>query len=376
MKIVKIEPFIVRQKLNQSFYFSQWEYDTRTICIVKITADDGTYGWGEGYGPAFLIKAGIEFFAPFILGDDILNNESIWQKMYLRSLDYARKGIMLSAISAIDVALWDIKGKYFNLPVSVLLGGRQREEVLPYATGLYFTKAPDLVDKLVKEALMYKDQGFKAIKMKVGLGIKEDTNNVAKVRKAIGNDVDLMVDSNHAFSLKEAVQLSQNMEGLNIGWFEEPISPELYDDYAELRIKTKIPIAAGECEYLRFGFRQLFEKRCVDIAQPDICSAGGLTEVRKIVAMAETFGVEVVPHTWGTGIALSAALHLISTLNMQPGRMLKAEPMIEFDRTENELRDILVQPVFSLTNGKIKVPDRPGLGIDVDDAYLDRYKIS
>jgi D-galactarolactone cycloisomerase len=375
MKIAKIEPFVVSQKLDQSFYFSQWEYNSRTICIVKITADDGTYGWGEGYGPANMVKAGIDFFTPFILGSEILNIEVIWQKMYLRSLDYARRGIILSAISAIDVALWDLKGKYLNLPVSVLLGGRKREDILPYATGLYFTNGHKLTEKLVEEALMYKDQGFKAIKMKVGLGVKEDTMNVTKVRKAIGDDIDLMIDSNHAFSLKEAVRLARNLEDLNIGWFEEPLSPELYDEYTELRKRTSIPVAGGECEYLRFGFLQLFEKKCVDIAQPDICSSGGLTEVRKIANMAETFGVEVVPHTWGTGIALAAALHLISNLNTQPGRLKEPDMMIEFDRTENKLRDKLIQPTFMVNNGKIRVPDKPGLGVDVNSDLLKEYLV-
>jgi D-galactarolactone cycloisomerase len=184
-----------------------------------------------------------------------------------------------------------------------------------------------------------------------------------------------MIDSNHAFSLKEAIQFSKNIEYLNIGWFEEPISPEQYDGYAELRNKTTIPIAGGECEYLRYGFLQLFQKRCVDIAQPDICSSGGLTEVSKIIAMAETFGVEVVPHTWGTGIALSAALHMVSNLNMQPGRKMEVTPYIEFDRTENELRDQLIEPTFQLENGLIKVPDSPGLGVDVNEELLEKYSV-
>jgi D-galactarolactone cycloisomerase len=373
MKIVKIEPYVVTQKLGQSFYFSQWEYDTRSICIVKITAEDGSYGWGEGYGPAHLVHAGIKFFTPYIMGSSVLDTEVIWQKMYLRSLDYARRGIMLSAISAIDVALWDLKGKHLNLPVSVLLGGRKRQEVVPYATGLYFTNGKNLAGKLVDEALQYKSQGFTAIKMKVGLGVKEDTVNVTKVREAIGSEVELMIDSNHAYSLKEAAQLSKNLESCNLSWFEEPVSPECYVQYAELRRRTSIPIAGGECEYLRSGFLHLFQNNCVDIAQPDICSSGGITEVKKITNMAETFGVEVVPHTWGTGIALAAALHLISSLNFQPGRMKEPDMLVEFDRTENLLRDKLIQPTFQVENGKLRVPEKPGLGVDVDPYLLKEY---
>jgi len=373
MKIVKVEPFVVQSKLESSFYFSQWEYDTRVICLVKITADDGTYGWGEGYGPAHLIKAGVEFFSPLLLNEDPLHSEGLWQKMYRRSLDYARKGILVSALSAIDVALWDLKGKILNLPVSVLLGGRKREYVKPYATGMYFSGGNNLMQKLVDEALDYKTAGYNAMKMKVGLGIKKDIENVKAVREAIGPDIELMIDANHAFSLKEAAQLAHAVEEFNIAWFEEPVSPDHYECYAELRQKTSIPISGGECEYLCGGFLYLFQKRCVDIAQPDICSAGGLTEVKKIACLAQAFGVEFVPHTWGTGIALSAALQLLSNLDVVPGRLYEPDLLLEFDRTENPLRDELIVPKFNMENGVINIPDNPGLGVDVDEKLLEKF---
>lgn len=304
---------------------------------------------------------------------DVLQNEVIWQKMYLRSLDYARRGVLLAALSAIDIALWDIKGKILKLPVSILLGGRKREYVRPYATGLYFTESIHLTEKLVEEALQYKYEGFQAIKMKVGLGIEKDTINVHAVRKAIGDDIELMIDANHAFNLNEALKFIDIIKENRISWLEEPISPELYDSYYELRQKSTIPIAGGECEYLRNGFLQLFQKRCVDIAQPDICAAGGLTEVKKIVSMAHTFGIMVVPHSWGTGIALSAALHLISNIDFEPGRMHEPDLMIELDRTENPLRDLLVEPYFAIKNGKMEIPDKPGLGIDINSDYLKEF---
>ena len=375
MKIKKIEPIVVTQKLKESFHFSQWEYQSRTICLVKITTDDGIYGWGEGYGPANLVKAGIEFFTPFILEMGALDHEIVWQHMYLRSLDYARKGVMLAALSAIDIALWDIKGKHFELPVSSLLGGRKNEFVKPYATGLYFSKGGDLKEKLVQEALVYKKQGFKGIKMKVGLGITKDVEYAKAVRKAIGEEVELMIDSNHAYSLKEALQLCYKLKDLDISWFEEPVSPEFYNGYQQLRKKTNIPIAGGECEYLRYGFLQLFQNKSVDIAQPDICAAGGITEVKRIASMANTFGVELVPHSWGTGIALHAALHIISNLDSSPGRMYDPIPWMELDRTENSLRDILTEPLLVPKDGLLKVPEKPGLGIDVNEEALAQYRI-
>ena len=376
MKIKKIEPFIVSQQLKEPFHFSQWEYQTRTICLVKVTTDEGIYGWGEGYGPANMVKAGVEFFNPFILGMDALDHEIVWQHMYLRSLDYARRGVMLAALSAIDIALWDIKGKHFGLPVSSLLGGRKNEFVKPYATGLYFSNGGDLKEKLAEEALLYKEQGFKGVKMKVGLGIEKDVEYTTAIKKAIGDEVELMIDSNHAYSLKEALQLCYQLKDLSISWFEEPVSPEHYNSYRQLRENTNIPIAGGECEYLRHGFLQLFQNQSVDIAQPDICAAGGITEVKRIAAMANTFGVELIPHSWGTGIALHAAIHLISNLDSNPGRMYDAEPWMELDRTENALRDELTAPLIVPENGLLKVPEQPGLGVDVNEAVLVKYRIN
>ena len=141
------------------------------------------------------------------------------------------------------------------------------------------------------------------MKMKVGLGVKEDLENIRAVREAIGPDIGLMVDSNHAYSRSEALSLARKIEPLDIACFEEPLSPEDYEGYRELRFRTEIPIAAGECEYLCAGFKQLVANQCVDIAQPDICAAGGLTEAKKIVALANTFGSNVMLHCWGTGIA-------------------------------------------------------------------------
>lgn len=375
MKIIKIEPFVLSDKLEHSFYFSQWEYSERLICIVKITTDEGVIGWGEGYGPANVLKTGIEFFEPLIIGQDPLHVENLWMKMYLRSLDYARRGIFLSSLSAIDIALWDLKGKILGQSVSVLLGGRKRERIRPYATGLYFSKGGGLAKRLAKEALSYKEEGFQDIKMKVGLGIKEDIVNIKAVRESIGYELNLMVDSNHAFSYLEALKLSREMEVFNIGWFEEPISPEDYSGYSRLRAKSPIPIAAGECEYLRYGFLQLFKNECIDIAQPDICSAGGITEVKKIMDMGNAFGVDVVTHSWGTGIALSAAMQVLANMDVIPGRMFERDVLIELDLTESKLRDELGFPKIVIQDGYLSVPDKPGLGIEINEEVIHRYKI-
>ena len=154
MCISKVETFIVEQKLKQPFYFSQWAYDTRQVCLVKITDQEGVFGWGEGYGPAGVVEAGIKFFRPFIMGQDPLQVEAIWQQMYRRSVDYARRGVLLASLSAIDIALWDLRGKILGQPVSVLLGGRRREQIQVYATGMYFVEDADLETVLVVHDLL------------------------------------------------------------------------------------------------------------------------------------------------------------------------------------------------------------------------------
>ena len=372
MKIDKIETFVVKDKLSNSFFFSQWEYSERCICLVKITASNGQHGWGEAYGPAKVVEAGIDLLKPIVIGENPLENEVIWSKMYRKTLDFARRGVLMASISALDIAIWDLKGKILGLPVSTLLGGTHRKQIKPYATGLYFTDHNDFSKGFVEEAKLYVSQGFKAIKMKVGLGIKADVANVKLIRETIGEDIELMVDSNHAYTLREAVELARKIEKYDIKWFEEPISPEYYEQYNELRQKTTIPIAGGECEYLRFGFNQLIKNKSVDIPQPDICASGGLTEAKKIAALATTNGIDLIPHTWGTSIGLHVALHFIANLESVPGRMYDADFLIEFDQTENGLRERLSEPL-KLNNGYLDVPTKPGLGIDINEEILQEY---
>ena len=373
MKIIKIETHVLLNQLEQSFFFSQWAYNERRICVVKITTDEGIYGWGEGYGPAELIRQGIALLEPILIGSNPLENESLWFDMYRKTLDFARRSVLFAAISAIDIALWDIKGKALNLPISILLGGQHRKRVVPYATGLYFSESKTLDEDLVTEAKEYVAQGFTAIKMKVGLSIKDDVRHVKNVRDAIGPNIQLMVDSNHAYSLREAIELARKIEPYDIGWFEEPVSPEFYDQYAQLRQKTSIPIAGGECEYLRYGFLQLLQNKSVDIAQVEICASGGLTEAKRIGSLASTFGVEVIPHVWGTGIGFHAALHFIANIEPLPGRLFPADIFIEYDRTENAIRDRLTFPAIQMDNGFIDIPQSPGLGIEIDPDALKEF---
>ena len=281
---------------------------------------------------------------------------------------------MVSAMSAIDVALWDLKGRIMEQPVHLLMGGKKRDVIIPYATGMYFTHCDNLGNALASEAKEYVKLGYKAMKMKVGLSIEEDIEYVKKVREAIGPDLKLMIDANHAYNLREAASLARAVEKYNISWFEEPISPEHYDQYAELRTKTTIPIAGGECEFLRFGFHTLLRSKSVDIVQPDICASGGLTEAKRIATLATVYGVDLVPHSWGTGIAISAALHFVANLESMPGRLRTPHCYIEYDRTENGLREELITTDMVAKNGEIIISDAPGLGFKFNEQALNKYK--
>ena len=375
MKISKIISYVLNEDLEKEFFFSQWEYSNRKICILKIICDNGIVGWGEAYGPATVVKESVNYIKQNIIGMNPLDSDIIWSTLFRRVHDYGRSGVFVSAISAIDIALWDIKGKYHKLPVSTLLGGSYRKKIRPYATGLYFSDSKTLTDDLCNEAMEYVNEGFKSIKMKVGLNIKSDVNNVKAVRNTIGPDIELMIDSNHAYSYDEALKLSKKLEDQDIKWFEEPLSPEFYDQYSDFKSKSLIPVAAGECEYLRYGFQKLLDKNCIDFLQMDICSCGGLTEAKRISALSSAKGVKVIPHTWGSGIAFYTAINFISNLEPIPGRLYNEDAYIEYDRTENKIRENIIKNNIIMKDGYISVNHKPGLGIDVDETYLNEIKI-
>ncbi len=377
MKIKTIETFLLSDTLDERFYFSQFDYASRLICVVKLTTESGLVGWGEGYGPANIIKAGIDFLTPIVVGRSPLESDVIWDDMFRRSVDYARKGVLSSAISAIDVAVWDLKGKILKQPISTLLGGRKRERVQVYATGLYFTDRMEgcMEQMLSEEALGYKEAGYSAIKMKVGLGIERDLINVAAIRRAIGDDIKLGVDSNHAYNVREAIELSRKMEQYDIMWFEEPISPDDYEGYKELRSRTNIPLAAGECEFRCDGFKTLLQNRCVDFIQPETGTTGGITEQKRISTIANTYHVEMTPHNWGTGIIIAANLHITANLIYSPGRIFDKQPLLEFDRSPNRIREELITKPFAAVDGYIDVPSGYGLGVEVDEEKLNYFAL-
>ena len=376
MKISAVRTHVLEAPLSEPFGWSFSATAVRASCLVEITADDGTTGWGECYGPARINATIVEALKGRLIGRDPRATDVIWMDLYNHFRDYGQKGVVISAISGIDIALFDLKGRHFGVPASMLLGGANRTSVDAYATGTYRRTTGDPLDYVVEEVKGYVREGFKAVKLKIGFGVEEDVALIRAVRKAIGPSIGLMLDANHGFDALEAIALGRAVADLDIGWFEEPVVPDDLDSYVEVRRGQPIPVAGGECEFTRWGFREVFMRRAIDIVQPDTCAAGGLSECKKIADMAAAFGVRYVPHVWGTGIGLAASLQLLAALPDVPPRHTPRAPMLEFDRSEHPFRQAVLQTPIEHENGRVAIPSGPGLGIEINRESIERFRVT
>lgn len=374
MRIREIHLHLLEAKLGKAFSYSRAWYDTRMALLVEIVTDDGIIGWGEAYGPQRMLHGVIAALKPLLVGADPLRIEFLWQEIYSKYRDHGQKGLLIQALSAVDIALWDIKGKFLDQPIHRLMGGPLRSDIVAYATGLYRLRDGNPDDYLVAEAQDYAAQGFSAMKLKVGYGYEEDARLVRLICQEIGPQRRLMIDANHAYDSVAAIRLARKIEDLDIGWFEEPVPPEDIDGYVRVRQAQSIPVAGGECEFTRFGFRELLTRGAVDIVQPDTCAAGGLSECKKIADMAHAFGVRYNPHVWGTGVAIAASLQLLAVLPDTPLSLNPISPMLEFDQTEHPIRMAVLTEPIRHRNGMVAVPQGPGLGIEIERAALTRFR--
>ena len=211
------------------------------------------------------------------------------------------------------------------------------------------------------------------MKLKIGFDVDADAALIRAVRKRVGPKPRLMLDANHGFDAVEAIALGRAVADQEIDWFEEPVIPEDLASYREVRRGQPIPVAGGECEYTRWGFREVLASRAMDIIQPDTCAAGGLSECKKIADMAAAFGVRYIPHVWGTGVALAASLQLLAVLPHNPLRLTPKEPILEFDRSEHPFRQAVLTSPLEHVRGVVRIPDGPGLGIEIDRAALRKF---
>jgi D-galactarolactone cycloisomerase len=376
MKIRDVKTYRLDAALAEPFAYSQAWYDHRGALLVEIIGEDGLSGWGEAFGPPLLTAPVVEFYKPLLVGADALATELHWQNLYNRLRDHGQKGLTVEALSAVDIALWDLKGRHLGLPVHRLMGGPLRSRVQAYATGFYRKRDGNPLSYLVDEALQQADAGFSAIKLKLGFGIDEDIRLCREVRRAVGDTMAIMVDANHAYDATAAIRVGRQIEDLDIAWFEEPVPPEDLQGYRQVKSALHIPIAGGEAEFTRWGFRSILVDRVIDILQPDVCAAGGLSECKKIADMANAFGVRVNPHVWGSGVALAASLQLIATLPDNPPGLHPIPPLLELDQSEHPIRMAILREPIRHQAGWVEVPTDPGLGIEIDRTAFAKFLIS
>ena len=351
--------------------------------IVRVETECGITGWGEakaGVGSAAAC-AGLaaiinDDYAPLLVGQDPRDISRLWDVMYNTPREgyavaggYAlpqvgRRGLSISAIAGVDVALWDILGKSLGVPVWRLLGGRRVERMPAYASGGWADAA-----NIGAQLQGYCDKaGFRAVKMRVGVMDGSPARSAARVRaarEALGPDIRLMADAHGTWTVAEARAFARMVEDCDLFWFEEPVSADDKAGMAEVRRSSSVPISAGESEFTRHDFREICELRAADVLQPDLAIAGGLTEGLRISALASAFNLRLAPHLWSGAPAFAAGMHLAATQS--------AGFILEYSLGHNPMLHDLIEEDFPVEDGHVAIPDRPGLGITVQESFLEQY---
>jgi L-alanine-DL-glutamate epimerase-like enolase superfamily enzyme len=345
--------------------------------LVKVTTNAGITGIGEVDSNPMAVKGAIE--GPFshttatglahvLIGEDPFQTEYLWHKMYRANIYGGRRGVGIHAMSGIDLALWDIKGKALGMPVWKLLGGGFRKQLRPYASTLFGATPAETGER----ARRFVGQGFTAVKFGWDPMGQDETTDIALVREArkgLGEKADLMIDAGLVYDAKTAIQRARAFEQFHPYWFEEPLLPDDYEGYAKLSAATSLRIAAGEEESERKSFLQLMDVGKIDVVQVDLTRCGGFTEAMKIAALAADRGLPVVNHGFTTYVNVAAALHFLACI---PNCLGLLEFVVEEGTT---LRHHLSEPIHAV-DGMVNVPDAPGLGIALNEAGLQKYRVA
>ncbi|SFP90868.1 mandelate racemase/muconate lactonizing enzyme family protein [Salibacterium halotolerans] len=380
MKIVDVVPHILKTPLKKPFAFSQGWVQQRSTVITEIVTDEGVTGWGEslchGLQPPEIAASFIQYcFKPLLIGQDPFDVEVLWEEMYNTSRPYGQAGAAVNAISGVDIAIWDVIGKSLNKPISKLIGGRFRNEIVPYATGFYRKEGTDNIEAGIEEAKSHLAKGFNAFKLKTGFGVEADLEYIHEIRKAVGNEPKIMLDANGAYNASLARRILIESEADNIHFFEEPLPPEDLEGYKQLKNLTKTYVAAGENIFGKIGYRHWIADNALDILQPDLCSSGGFTEGKKIAAMAQAYNTMLIPHVWGSGIGLAASMQYIASLPPAPLSLNPMEPYLEYDQSSHPFREDLIYDAVRMENGKVHIPEKPGIGVEVNRDVIDKYSV-
>jgi len=349
----------------RTFTFHGW-------LLVEIFTDDGHVGLGNAALAPQVTKQVIDLYLkPLLVGQNPWDIERLWQLMYRKTMAFGRKGIGMVAISAVDIALWDLLGKAVKQPVYRLLGGRTKTRIPVYASRLYSIE----LGELAAEAKRYKDEGYEAMKLRFGWGptdgaqgMQRNLDLVRTVRDCVGDDIDVMADAYMGWTLDYAKRMLPLLEPFHLRWLEEPVIPDDIHGYAELKSCARIPIAGGEHEFTLCGFRELLEAHALDYIQFDTNRVGGLTQTRKIAALAEAYSIPVVPHA-----GQMHNYHLVMASFNSP--MAEYFPVVDVE-VGNELFWYIFRGEPRATNGSIDLDDdAPGLGLQIDETGLKHFEI-
>jgi L-alanine-DL-glutamate epimerase-like enolase superfamily enzyme len=365
-KISAVEVCVARVPLDNPINFATRTVRAREYCLVRVHSTDGVTGLGYCYAVntagKLLMNAVSDALAPRLIGEDSHRVEGLWRTLYQDTLLLGRTGGVMRALSALDIALWDLNARSVGLPLYRLLGANELDRVPCYGSGGYYLPGKSN-DDLGAEMAAFVAQGCRAVKMKVGrLSPREEAARVAAAREAIGPDVELFLDANNAWpDLPTALRYMRLIEPYNPGWIEEPFLPDDIDNHARLARATPVPVATGEIEAGRWRFLDLLQKQAAAILQTDATVCGGITEWRRIAATASSFGVPVSPHAWH-----DVHVHLCaSTPNASYAEFMPDDHIVNFRR--------LIDTQLVLENGDLLLPRTPGLGFDFDPAAINRY---
>lgn len=349
----------------------------RTATLVRVKTEDGLEGFGEAWGPPEVVVRQVEALAPSFIGRDPFDLEAIAGRISGGGYHLGVQGLHITALSGLDIACWDLMGKATGRPVAQLLGGIARREVRCYASTGYFTNqgGPHGGLEPMLEAAM--QGGFTALKIKIGHGVADDVARVKIARKVAGDAALLLVDINGNYTADAVIACADALQPFDPHWIEEPVTPPDLAGFERVRQMVRIPTATGEAEFTRFGFRDLISRRLVDVLQPDVTKVGGLLEAKTIARMAQAWHIRVSPHVWGGAVAVAAGLHLACSLPDYPHTTDPGFPLLfEYDRAPNGLRDELAPNLPRPSNGVISLPEGPGLGIDLDEQAIARYRMA
>jgi L-rhamnonate dehydratase len=374
VKITDVEAIVLRQAVVNEGIADGSQDDL----VVRIHTDEGITGIGEVDSSPELVQALVQ--APsshavavslrdVLIGEDPLDVERLWHKMYRGLIYFGRRGIAIHAISGLDIALWDIKGKALGKPVFELLGTPHRDRVRAYASMLM----PDTIEEVTEAITALKEQNFTAVKLgwgPLGKDSKQDVALAAAAKEAAGDGVEIMIDSGLGYvaDAKRAIEVAREYEQIGIYWLEEPFEPDEYEAYAELADAVDIRVTAGEQDSTWWGFRELIDRAHVDLVQPDVTRCGGITETLRIAELAHSQGKETVPHAWKSGIIKAASLHCNAVM---PDGIWQ-----EYCVADTPIaKTLTVQRLPIEADGCVAVPTAPGLGVDLDEDVLESLRV-